>query len=32
MEVKQIYELVNDITSELLGTEDLTLNEDLSRN
>ena len=30
MEVKQIYELVNDITNELLGSDDITLNEDLS--
>lgn len=30
MEVKQIYELVNDITNEVLGSDDITLNEDLS--
>lgn len=30
MEVKQIYNIVNDITQEILGTEGITVNEDLS--
>lgn len=30
MEVRQIYEIMNDVTSEILGETELTLNEDLS--